>query len=76
MSESLDHARREPILRIGAGGVADHSFVVGQLIIEKQRVRPIEPSHSSHCILHRSRRCLGRQYDGSSTQTVAFDRSM
>ena len=46
--ERLDDARRQPVLSIGARGVAHHPLVVGQLVVEQERVRPVERAHARH----------------------------
>ena len=38
----LGDARLEAVLGIGLGGVADHPFLVGQLVVEVERVGPVE----------------------------------
>ena len=40
--EHLEHARRQPVLRVGARGVAHHLFFVRELLVEEQRVAPVE----------------------------------
>jgi hypothetical protein len=42
MPEHIEHARRELVLAVGAGGVAHHLLLVTQLVIEQQRVGPVE----------------------------------
>src|SRR5262249_52745463 len=38
----LDHARQQLVLRVGARGVADHALVFGELIVEQERIVPLE----------------------------------
>ena len=38
----LGDARRELVLRIGARGVADHALVFGELLVEHERIVPLE----------------------------------
>ena len=38
----LDDARLQLVLRIGARGVADHALVFGKLIVEQERIVPLE----------------------------------
>ena len=49
---SIDHARLQLALRKGAGGVADHAFVFGQLVVKTERVGPIECCQFGHFYLH------------------------
>ena len=42
----LDHARLELVLRIGAGRVADHALVIGEQVVEKERVFPVNFAYS------------------------------
>jgi hypothetical protein len=44
--ERVDDARREPILGIGARGVADHPLIVFKLLVEQERVGPVESFHA------------------------------
>src|SRR6266496_3176763 len=39
---SLDDARLQLVLRIGARGVADHALVFGELLVEQERIVPLE----------------------------------
>ena len=47
----LGDARQQFILRIGARGVADHALVFGELLVEHERIVPLE--------IHRGRLVLG-----------------
>ena len=38
----LDHAGGELLLRVGAGGVADGALVLGELVLEEERILPVE----------------------------------
>src|SRR5439155_24687431 len=38
----LDDARLQLVLRIGARGVADHALVFGELLVEQERIVPLE----------------------------------
>ena len=38
----FDHARLQLLLRKGMRGIADHAFVVGQLVVETEGVGPIK----------------------------------
>ena len=40
----LDDARLQLVLRIGARGVADHALVFGELLVEQERIVPLESS--------------------------------
>src|SRR5437667_309868 len=40
----LDDARQQLVLRIGARSVADHALVFGELVVEQERVVPLERS--------------------------------
>ncbi|MEH2548535.1 hypothetical protein V1283_005180 [Bradyrhizobium sp. AZCC 2262] len=40
----LDDARQQLVLRVGARGVADHAFVFGELLVEQERIVPLERS--------------------------------
>jgi hypothetical protein len=42
MPERFQHARLQPVLRIGCGGFAHHAFFFGELLIEQQRVFPVK----------------------------------
>ena len=42
VAERLEHARRELVLAVGVRGVAHHALVVGELLVEQQRVVPDE----------------------------------
>ena len=65
--KGVDDPRRQLVLRIGRGGVADHAFVFGQLIVEQKRVCPVELSHTGHMNLscvERPARLLRRASQG------------
>ncbi len=47
----LANARQQLVLRIGARGVADHALVFGELLVEHERIVPLE--------IHRGRLVLG-----------------
>jgi hypothetical protein len=47
----LVDARQQLVLRIGARGVADHALVFGELLVEHERIVPLE--------IHRGRLVLG-----------------
>ena len=47
----LGDARQQLVLRIGARGVADHALVFGELLVEHERIVPLE--------IHRGRLVLG-----------------
>ena len=40
--EHVEHARRQLVLAVGARGIAHHAFFVGQLLVEEERVAPVE----------------------------------
>ena len=42
MPERLEHARLQPVLRVGARGVAHHALIFGELLIEQQRIFPVK----------------------------------
>ena len=44
LAVGLDDARQQLLLRVGARAVADHALVVGELIVEQERVVPPERS--------------------------------
>ena len=49
--ERLDDPRRELVRGISGGGIADHPFVVAQLIVDMEGVHPIETAHAGHHVL-------------------------
>jgi molybdate transport system substrate-binding protein len=42
MAVGLEYARHQLLLRVLAGGVADQAFVLGELVVEEERVVPLE----------------------------------
>ena len=40
----LGDTRQQLVLRIGARGVADHALVFGELLVEHERIVPLESS--------------------------------
>ena len=53
LAEGLEHARAELVLAVGAGGVAHLALVVGELLVQQQRVVPVEACLGGHggCVL-------------------------
>ncbi|MCY1292624.1 hypothetical protein D9M70_418590 [compost metagenome] len=47
----VDDARLQPVLRIGPRRVADHTFVLGQLIFEQERIIPLKLRLAGHVSL-------------------------
>jgi hypothetical protein len=54
VAEGFEHARRELVLRVGLGGVAHHALVLGELLVDEQRVVPVEPGGIGHDVSPRS----------------------
>ena len=48
VAERFEHARRELVLRVGLRGVAHHAFFFRELLVEEQRVFPIELRGGCH----------------------------
>ena len=48
---SLGDARQQLVLRVGARGIAHHALVFGELLVEHERIVPLE--------IHRRRLVLG-----------------
>src|SRR3546814_10026954 len=46
--ERFDHARGEFVGGVGLRGIADHTLIVGELVVEKEGVRPVEGCHAGH----------------------------
>ena len=41
-AEAFDHARQQALLAVGVSRIAHHALVVGELLVEQQRVVPME----------------------------------
>ena len=52
MAECFKNTRRELLLSELLGGVADHAFFFGELLIQQQGIDPVEASFTAHeCVL-------------------------
>ncbi|MNS72210.1 hypothetical protein D3C72_1056110 [compost metagenome] len=76
-AEAFDDAGRQALLAVGVGRVADHAFFVGQLLVEKKGVVPVELRFGGHVDVsgkgRRNKRrgnAVDRSHAGGPAQTM------